>query len=138
MKQIIRGIALSAAVFVFGTVANAQINYGADVDIPFEFSVGDQAYESGRYTVKISKQLVAGTLLTIRKNGTDEAQSVLMSNSGGERSDDVQLVFRSFDGRKYLTSITTANNEFAVLSKAGRNGKLAKVKINAATRTNGL
>lgn len=138
MKNILQGIALFAVIFAFGAVANAQINFGADVEIPFEFSVGEKVYEAGRYSVKINRQMVAGAAFTIQRTGSDEAQTVLLSNNGGARSGDVQLVFSSVDGRKYLTGVTTSNSDYAVLTKAGRSGKLAKVRVNAATRTTGL
>ena len=131
MKNIVQSIAMFAVIFAFGAVANAQINYGAEVDVPFEFSVGEKVYEAGRYTVKINKQMVAGAVLTIQKSGSDEVQSVLMSNNGGERSSDVQLVFSSFEGRSFLTNVTTSISDFSLLKKAGRNGRLAKVRINA-------
>jgi len=133
MKNIVQSIAMFAVIFAFGAVANAQINYGAEVDVPFEFSVGEKVYEAGRYTVKINKQLVAGAVLTIQKSGSDEVQSVLMNNNGGERSSDVQLVFSSFEGHRFLTNVTTLISDYSLLKKAGRNGRVAKVRINAAS-----
>ena len=138
MKTMVRGIALFTAIFAFGMVANAQINYGAEVNIPFEFSVGEKGFEAGRYTFKINKQLVAGAALTIQRTDSDESETVLLSNYGGERSEDVQLVFSLVDGRRYLTNITTSNSDYALLSKAGRNRKLAKVRVSAETKTNSL
>ena len=87
MKSIIRGMAMVAAVFAFGVVAaNAQINYGAEVKIPFEFNVGEHAYKAGKYTVKINKQMVAGAALTIQEVGSDTTQTILLTNGGGARS----------------------------------------------------
>jgi hypothetical protein len=131
MKNIVQGFALFAVIFAFGAVANAQINYGAEVNVPFEFSVGEKVYEAGRYTVKINKQLVSGAVLSIQKNGSDEVQSVLMNNNGGDRSSDVQLVFSSFEGHKFLTNVTTSISDYSLLKKAGQNGRVAKVRINA-------
>jgi len=133
MKNIVQSIALFAVISAFGVVANAQINYGAEVDIPFDFSVGEKVYEAGKYTVKINKQVVNGAVLTIQKNGSDEFQSVLMNNNGGERSDDVQLVFSSVEGRNVLTNVTTSISDYSLLKKARRNGMIAKVRINATS-----
>ena len=133
MKNIVQGIATFAVIFAFGAVANAQINYGAEVNVPFEFSVGEKVYEAGRYTVKINKQLVSGAVLSIQKNGSDEVQSVLMNNNGGDRSSDVQLVFSSFEGHKFLTNVTTSISDYSLLKKARRNGMIAKVRINATS-----
>src|SRR5688572_13207328 len=133
MKNIVQSIAMFAVIFAFGAVANAQINYGAEVDIPFKFSVSEKVYEAGKYTVKINKQMVDGAVLTIQKSGSDEIQSVLMTNNGGERSSDVQLVFSSFEGHRFLTNVTTSISDFSLLKKAVRDGRLAKVRINLAT-----
>ena len=133
MKNIVQSIALFAVISAFGVVANAQINYGAEVDVPFDFSVGEKVYEAGKYTVKINKQVVNGAVLTIQKNGSEEFQSVLMNNNGGERSDDVQLVFSSFEGRRFLTNVTTSISDFSLLKQAGRNARVAKVRINATS-----
>jgi len=133
MKNIVQSIALFAVISAFGVVANAQINYGAEVDIPFDFSVGEKVYEAGKYTVKINKQVVNGAVLTIQKNGSDEFQSVLMNNNGGERSEDVQLVFGSVEGRNVLTNVTTSISDYSLLKKARRNGMIAKIRINATS-----
>src|SRR5687767_9500172 len=129
MKNIVQSIAMFAVVFAFGAVANAQINYGAEFDVPFEFSVGEKVYEAGRYTVKINKQLVAGAVLSIQKSGSDEVQSFMMNNNGGERSNDVQLVFSSFEGHRFLTNVTTSISDYSLLKKAGQNSRVAKVRI---------
>jgi hypothetical protein len=129
MRSIIRGVALVAAIFAFGAVAaNAQINYGAEVNIPFEFNIGEKAYEAGKYSVKINKQMVAGVALTIQKVGTDKTQTILLSNSGGERSGEVQLVFNSLDGRRYLAGITTSNEALALFHDEGAKTRLAKLQ----------
>ena len=133
MKNIVQSIALFAVISAFGVMTNAQINYGAEVDVPFDFSVGEKVYEAGKYTVKINKQVVNGAVLTIQKNGSDEFQSVLMNNNGGERSDDVQLVFSSVEGRNVLTNVTTSISDYSLLKKARRNGMIAKVRINATS-----
>ena len=133
MKNIVQSIALFTVISAFGVVANAQINYGAEVDVPFDFSVGEKVYEAGKYTVKINKQVVNGAVLTIQKNGSDEFQSVLMNNNGGERSEDVQLVFGSVEGRNVLTNVTTSISDYSLLKKARRNGMIAKVRINATS-----
>ena len=138
MKTIVRGIALFTAIFAFGLVANAQLNYGAEVEIPFEFSVGEKGFEAGRYTVKINKQMVAGAALTIYKTGSDESETVLLSNYGGDRSNDVQLVFSVVDGRRYLTNVTTSISEYALLTKGNRNRKLAKVRVAAEPKSSSL
>ena len=133
MKNIVQSIAMFAVIFAFGAVANAQINYAGEVDVPFEFTVGEKVYEAGTYSVKINKQVVNGAVLSIQKSGSDEFQSVLMTNNGGERSSEVQLVFSSVEGRRVLTNVTNSISDFSLLKKAGRNLRVAQVRINATT-----
>lgn len=122
-------MAMVAAVFAFGVVAaNAQINYGADVKIPFEFNVGEHAYKAGKYTVKINKQMVVGAALTIQEAGSDKSQTILLTIGGGARSGEVRLLFNSFDGRRYLTGVTTSNEEFGIFHEKGAENRLAKLQ----------
>ena len=128
-------MAMVAAIFAFGVVAaNAQINYGAEVNIPFEFHVGEHAYNAGKYTVKINKQMVVGAALTIQKVGSDKAHTILLSNGGGARSGEVQLLFNSLDGRRYLTGITTSNEAFALFEDKGAETRLAKLQKSKGQR----
>jgi hypothetical protein len=138
MKKFIKGVALFAAIFAFGAAANAQINYRAEVNVPFGFTAGDKTYEAGKYTIAINKQMVAGAVLTIQKEGSDELGTFLVSNNRGQRSEDVQLVFGSVDGRKVLTNITSANSDYALLANPLQNRKVARVKIKAERTTGGL
>ena len=138
MKTMVQGFALFTTIFAFGLVANAQINYGAEVNVPFEFNIGDKGYEAGRYTVKINKQMSAGAVLTIQKSGSDEVQTIMVTNHVGERSGEVELVFGIVDGRRQLTNITTSNADYALLTNRGRDRKLAKVKVSTETKTTGF
>jgi len=131
MKNFLKGIVVFVAIFGFGSVANAQINYRAEVNVPFEFSVGDKTHDAGKYTITINKQMVAGAVLTIQKEGSDDVETYMVSNNRGQRSEDFQLVFSSVDGRTFLTNITSANSDYALLAKPRQNGKVAKVKVKA-------
>ena len=117
---------MAAAIFAFGSLdANAQINYAAEVNIPFEFNVGEHAYAAGKYTVKLNKQMVAGATLTIQKVGSDKTQTILLGTGGGSRSGEVQLVFNSVDGRRSLTGITKSHEAYALSKEKGAEPKLA-------------
>ena len=101
-------------------VAEAQINYRADVDIPFEFNVAGKIHEAGKYTIKINKQMAVGAVLIIQKIESDEVQTILLGIGGGERSGDVQLIFSAIDGRKHLTRLNTATNGFELREGVGK------------------
>ena len=133
MKNFVKGFALFAAIFAFGAVANAQINYRGEVNVPFEFTVGHKKHEAGKYTIAINKQMVAGVVLSIQKEGSDEVETFLVNNKGGRRSEDVQMVFGSIDGRMVLTNITSANSDYALFARPRQSGKIAKIKVERPT-----
>jgi len=138
MKNFVKGVALFAVIFAFGAVANAQINYRAEVNVPFAFSAGEKQYEAGKYVITINKQMVAGAVLSIQQEGSDNVETFMVSNNRGQRSNDVQLIFGSVEGRKFLTNITSANSDYALLARPGQSGKVAKVKVKAERVTSGL
>jgi hypothetical protein len=66
--------------------------------------------------------------LTIQKVGSDKIQTILLGNGGGSRSGEVQLVFNSLDGRRYLTGITTSNEAYALFHEKGAETRLAELQ----------
>lgn len=129
MKSFIQGLAMVALLLAGSAAAEAQINYRADVDIPFEFDVAGKAHEAGKYTIKINRQMVLGAALVIQQVGSDEVQTILLGNGGGEPSGDVQLIFSSIYGRKYLTGLNTTTNGFQLVSRKVLESRLAKSTI---------
>lgn len=128
MKSFIQGFLAVALLFAGSMTAEAQINYRADVDIPFEFSVAGKTHEAGRYTIKINRQMAVGAALMIQRIGSDDVQTILLGLGGGERSRDVQLIFSSIDGRKYLTGVNTATTGFELVSGKTLENRLARSK----------
>ena len=138
MRSMIKGLAFCAAVLAFGTIAaNAQINRSAEVDISFDFNVGETSYKPGKYVIKINQQLVTGATLTIQKVGSDETRTVLMSRGSSDPSKaGVDLEFATVEGRRYLTSVATPASGFALLKGARLDRRLAKLKASDKPRTN--
>ena len=130
MKSFIQGLAMVALLLTGSAAVEAQINYRADVNIPFEFNVAGKDHEAGKYTIKINKQMAVGAAaLVIQQVGSDEVQTILLGSGGGERSDDVRLIFSSIYGRKYLTGVNTVSDGFQLVSKKILESRLAKSAV---------
>ena len=137
MKKLLQVGAILTVVFAFTAVAaNAQINYGARVEVPFSFNVGEKTFEPGTYSVRIRKLATNSTVaMTISKAGSNVSQTVVLSSGCGERSDEVQLVFSDENGAKYLSGVTTADSAFALANAKAAGTVTAKVKRTSRGKT---
>lgn len=119
MKKFIQTFSLLSILVlgsVFSATANtAQPGFGAEVEIPFAFNVGDRAYEAGSYIVKLGRISDGTATLSIQDTKTDETQIVLV-NANSERSGgyDLRLVFDTIEGQRYLTKVRSADKTFAL------------------------
>jgi len=139
MKSFMRGLAVAALLFAGAAAAEAQINFRADVDVPFDFNIGGKSHDAGRYTVKINKQMaVGGAALTIQRIGSNHVQTILMANGTNEPSEDVQLIFNSVGGKRYLTGVKTATNGFELIKGDIFDARLARSKTKDKGRSTQL
>ena len=116
MKKIIQVCSLLTVLILTGAVSSfAQNGFGSDVEIPFAFNVGDQAYEAGNYIFKLDKLPSGAATLSISDTKSDEVQTVLLNGTGDRVGTEIKLVFDSVEGRRYLTKVRTPDRTFALL-----------------------
>ena len=116
MKKFIQICSLFSLLVLFTVgAATAQSGFGSDVEIPFAFNVGDHSYEAGNYVVKLTNLGTGSAALSIRDEKTDEVQTVLLNAQGDDRVAEIKLVFDMFEGRRYLTKISTPSRTYAVV-----------------------
>jgi hypothetical protein len=140
MKKIIQFVSLLSLLVVFTVAAaNAQSNYGTDVEIPFAFNVGDHAYAAGNYILKVESLGPGTAALIVEDTKTDEVQRIIMSGNGDEATTNLRLVFETVDGQKYLAKVRTPTHMFAVAkTKAQKNAaKLRDSEKPAGEAVNG-
>ena len=114
MRRFIKACTLSAIFLTLSaTAASAQINYGAEVKIPFTFAVRDKVHAPGTYVIKINRQIKGGATLTIQNAHSSDIQTILLTEVRGAGSNEVTLVFRGEAGSRYLAGVTTSNNSYA-------------------------
>lgn len=133
-----RVFAFCVAVFAFGAIAaNAQINRSAEVDITFDFNVGDVSYKPGKYVIKVNQQSVTGAALTIQKVGSDETRTVLITRGAADPAKDgLELQFATVQGQRYLTGVATTTSGFALSERTKSDVRLARSKEKDKPKTN--
>lgn len=115
MKKIVQLFSLFGLVFILSAVsANAQSEYGSEVLIPFEFSVGGRTYESGKYVIKLSRLQSGSATVTVDDLKNDRVQIVLAKRSGDSSVEDVNLVFDIVNGVRTLSRIVTPVGGYAL------------------------
>ncbi len=128
MKKFIQISSLLSLLVLF-TVASAyaQTGFGTDVNIPFAFNVGDHSYEAGNYIVKFERLATGTAKLSIQETKGDDIQTVLLNVGGGTPSGEIKLVFDTFEGRRYLTKVSTADRTFGLVgAKPGKSAVKAR------------
>ena len=136
MKKLIQIGSLASLLVLFSVATFAQSSYGADVNIPFAFAVGDHSYEAGNYIVRFDKLPSGPATLTIVDTKTEETQKVLMNSTGDGGSGDLRLVFDTVEGQRRLTSVKTPDRSYAIFkSKAEKDAR--KARIDKAVETSG-
>jgi hypothetical protein len=99
-------VSLIAGLLVWGSFATAQSNFtltnGAVADVPFDFTVGNQAFPSGQYVVQVDfeKQVVV-----IRND--DRKVRIFLSKNDERRqaSPKTQLVFHHIGDHFFLNAV---------------------------------
>lgn len=120
MKKFIQIFSLFGLLVVFGTIsASAQAGLGAEVEIPFAFTVGEKSYDSGTYVIKVDRRSTGASTLSIREANTDEQQIVLLNSSGEDGTSEIKLVFDTVEGRRYLTKVRTPQRSYALYKNKG-------------------
>ena len=128
MKKLIQIGTLLSLLILFGAGSTfAADRFGTEVNIPFAFNVGDRTYEAGQYVIKLEKLVNGTAALSIQNTKTDDVTRVLMNANGDTASDDVRLVFDTFNGQRYLTKLKTTDRTYAIVgSKPGKDSAKAQ------------
>lgn len=139
MKKFIQVFSLLGLLVLFGGAsANAQSGYGADVAIPFAFSVGDRSYEAGNYIFKVNKFATGSATLLIHDTRNDEVQTVILNGGEDGGTTDVKLVFDMVEGRRVLTRVRTPERSYAVIrSKSDKNAEKRNAEPKDASAIGG-
>jgi hypothetical protein len=109
MKKLIQICAVLSLVFAFSIVsAHAQQTVKQyEAKIPFDFNVGQKAYQAGNYVIKISRLASNGIILSLEDENNNKLQSVIVSETDNLSKNAPKLMFDVQDNQRYLTKIYT-------------------------------
>ena len=99
-------VSLVAGLLVWGSFATAQSNFtltnGAVANIPFNFTVGNQSFESGTYIVQLDYER---QIMVIRNNDRQVRIFLAKNEDRKEPSSKTQLVFHHVGGQFFLSAV---------------------------------
>jgi hypothetical protein len=100
MLMLIVALAFATAV----VSANAQSSSGVVANIPFEFTVGDQALPSGKYTIKATSAHVSALMI---QNADAKRSAIRLTNSieSTKINPRAKLVFHRYGERYFLAEV---------------------------------
>jgi hypothetical protein len=109
MKRILFNTITLAAITLCLTVisASAQGAHRYQSSIPFDFTVGDQAFKAGDYTLTVVNPESDKTVFAIRNLATGEARLLATTpKTSNARQESAALNFMLIDGQHYLATVT--------------------------------
>ena len=118
MKRFVQVFAFIAfAYFISAVPATAQARYVVDAEVSFGFIVGDQAYDPGKFVLKIQPTSSGSAIVTISDKIDGTTQTLLATETGATSgSAGPQLVFETQNGVRVLTGIALPDRGLALRS----------------------
>lgn len=120
MKKIIQIVSFLALVFVMaGADVNAQGLTKIDANIPYDFAIGDQQFEAGKYVLRIRRVAGGSSLAELRDSRHRIVYEGFVLDSGNTGNGKANLVFDRSSSMARLTQIRTGEKGFAINESAG-------------------
>jgi hypothetical protein len=111
MLQITSLLVLAILCAVVSAQAQTITVYTADID--FDFAIGNQNYQAGKYTVHLKRPDKLATILTVRdEKGRALQVTAVMKNGSTSESEDTTLVFNRFGNQYVLDRIAAPDFGF--------------------------
>lgn len=117
-KYLFVGLMAVAVIASLNTPAAQAQGPGADVTIPFNFSVGSTQLEAGNYRVHTEGSL--GSFLALSKIGGDTKFSMLRPGINDEPNRGPYLVFHRYGTEAFLTRVILSPSEAYDLPRTAR------------------
>jgi hypothetical protein len=138
MKKVIQIVSFLALVFVMaGVEAHAQSITKIDAVIPYDFQVGDEQFEAGRYVLRV-KRLTngAGNLVELRDGRHRVVWESFALENGETGSGKTNLVFDRSGSIAKLTAVRTGDRGYSISSdKTERGADIAAKKKKKGAET---
>jgi hypothetical protein len=99
---------LAAMVVLAVGCANAQLTHGVRADIPFAFTVANQTFPAGQYTVKPINDM---GFLAITGNGSAMTMTISQATDSASAQKLSKLVFHKYGDRYFLYQVWVRGEE---------------------------
>ncbi len=122
MKKIVQFCSALALAVIFAAVsANAQAVTRLEVNVPFDFTVGQRTIPAGDLEITITKNSAGGAAVSIIDSKNGVVYSVLAQNSGDVTNGKPVLVFDRCGEKRILTRIVTSSGAFSLPASRRQN-----------------
>ncbi|MDI1243564.1 MAG: hypothetical protein PSX80_16765 [bacterium] len=120
MKKIIQIVSFLALVFVVaGTDVQAQRTTKIDANIPYDFAIGDDQFEAGKYVLRVRPSNSGASIAELRDSKHRVVYEGFILDSADTGNGKANLVFDRSGSVARLTQIRTGEKGFALNDKPG-------------------
>src|SRR5262245_32635379 len=132
MKKPILKIVTALSIILDLSIAGfAGLTTRVTADIPFDFSVGNKKFSSGKYT--ISRGTSAQTLV-IRDSENKDSAVFLVQNASPKKDAKAMFVFNRYGDQYFLSQVWDGSESGSVLAKSKTARKAAKSTRDTITK----
>jgi hypothetical protein len=115
MKKFIQIVSFFALVFVMsGVNVNAQGSTKIDAVIPYDFQIGDEEFEAGKYVLRIRRSSGGASIAELRDSRHKIVHESFLMENGNTGSGKANLVFDKSGPIARLTQVRTGSKGYAV------------------------
>ena len=115
MKKFIQIVSFLALVFVMaGSNVNAQHGTRIDAEIPFDFAIGDQTFEAGKYIMRLRKNPTGVETVELRDANNRVVYEAFAMQNGDTGNGKAQLIFDRDGTIAKLSKVQTGLKGFSM------------------------
>ena len=119
MKKIIQIVSFLALIFVMaGADVQAQGTTRIDANVPYDFAIGDQQFEAGKYVLRVRRAAGGASVAELRDSRHRIVYEGFVMDSGDTGNGKANLVFDRSGSMAKLTQIRTGEKGFAINESA--------------------
>ena len=120
MKKIIQIVSFLALVFaIAGADVHAQRTTRIDASIPYDFAIGDEQFEAGKYVMRLRRSNSGASVAELRDSQHRVVYEGFVLDSGDTGNGKANLVFDRSGSVARLMQIRTGDKGFSINEKAG-------------------
>ena len=136
MKKIIQIVSFLALVFVMaGADVYAQRTTKLDADIPYDFAIGDEQFEAGKYILRIHTSAGGAKTAQLRNAGNRVVYESFLIENGDTGLGKAHLVFDRTGAVAQLMRIRTGDEGYWVTEGSSKRNVIASKKKNKDRET---